>query len=101
LVERRNYSKRNSRKYQSSYAKSRHTIGEDDIFPALGPLPLRDVDGMGAAALQLLKMLDPGVNQPLVQYKTAKHMTTALGALWEVSLHSKEETEMVRDMLES
>jgi hypothetical protein len=41
-------------------------IGGDKIFPALGPLPLRDIDGMGAAALQLLKVLDPGVNEPLV-----------------------------------
>jgi hypothetical protein len=76
-------------------------IGGDKIFPALGPLPLKDVDGMGAAALQLLKTLDPGINEPLVQYSTATKMTTALGALWEVSIESKGETVMVRDMLKS
>jgi hypothetical protein len=65
--------------------------GGEKIFPALGPLPLRDVDGMGAAALQLLKTLDPGTTEATVQYSTAKSLTTALGALWEVSVHSKEE----------
>jgi hypothetical protein len=60
-------------------------IGGDKIFPALGPLPLKDVDGLGAAALQLLKTLDPGINEPLVQHSTATKMTAALGALWEVS----------------
>jgi hypothetical protein len=34
-------------------------IHGDNIFPPLGPLPLKDVDGMGPAALQLLKTLDP------------------------------------------
>lgn len=56
-----------------------------NIFPALGPLPLKDVDGMRAAASQLLKTLDPaGLTEPLVQYSTAKAVTTALGAMWEV-----------------
>jgi hypothetical protein len=38
-------------------------IGGNEIFPALGPLPLKDIDGMGAAVLQLLKTLDPAVNE--------------------------------------
>jgi hypothetical protein len=42
-------------------------IRGDSIFPHLGPLPLKDVDGMGAAALQLLKTLDPGINAETVQ----------------------------------
>jgi hypothetical protein len=75
--------------------------GGEKIFPALGPLPLRDVDGMGAAALQLLKTLDPGITESTVQYSTAKGLTTALGALWEVSVRSKEETVMVKDKLKS
>jgi hypothetical protein len=56
---------------------------------------------MGAAAIQLLKTLDPGINEPLVQYSTAKNATTALGALWGVSVNSKEESVMVREMLKS
>jgi hypothetical protein len=67
----------------------------------LGPLPLKDVDGMGAAALQLLKTLDPGINAATVQYKTVVGVTTALGALWEVSVKSKEETVMIKDMMKS
>jgi hypothetical protein len=77
-------------------------IGGDAIFPALGPLPVKDVDGVGAAAIQLLKTLDPGITEPLVQYSTATKVTTeAIGALWEVSVHIKGETVMVRDMLKS
>jgi hypothetical protein len=76
-------------------------IDGDKIFPALGPLPLRDADGMGAAVLQLLKTLDPGINEALVQCSTAKAATAAPGALWEVSIESKGETVMVRDMLKS
>jgi hypothetical protein len=45
-----------------------------------------------------LKTLDPGITEPLVQFATATKITAALGALWEVSLHSKGETVMVREM---
>jgi hypothetical protein len=76
-------------------------IGGDGIFPALGPLPIRHVDGVGAAAIQSLKTLDPGITEQLVQFATATKITTALGALWEVSVHSKGETVMVREMTKS
>jgi hypothetical protein len=76
-------------------------IDGDKMLPALGPLPLKDTDGMGAAALQLLKTLDPGINEPLAQHNAAKVVTTGLAALWEISVHSKGETVMVRDMLKS
>jgi hypothetical protein len=76
-------------------------ISGGSIFPALGPLPLKDVDGVGLAAIQLLKTLDPGITEPLVQFLTAMKVTMALGALWEVSVHSKEETVMVWDMMKS
>ena len=62
---------------------------------------MKDVDGMGPAALQLLKRLDPGINEALVQYNTAKVVSTGHAALWEGSVHSKGETVMVRDMLKS
>jgi hypothetical protein len=70
------------------------------VFPSSLPT-LKDVDGMGAASLQLLKTLDPGINEALVQFSTAKVVTTALGAIWEVSVESKGETVMVRDMMKS
>jgi hypothetical protein len=83
-------------------------IGGDGIFPALGPLPIRDVDGVGAGSIQLLKTLDPGITEPLVQFTTAakistsyQRRSTALGALWEASVHSKGETVMVREMTKS
>jgi hypothetical protein len=76
-------------------------IRGEKVFPALGPLPLKDVDGMGAAAVQLLKTLDPGINADTVQYKTAIGVSTALSALWEISVQSKEETVMVKEMTKS
>jgi hypothetical protein len=77
-------------------------IHGEAIFPALEPLPLKDVDGMGMAAIQLLNTLDPGINEPLVQYSTAKGVSTAMASLWEVSVQSKEETvSMVLEMKKS
>jgi hypothetical protein len=64
----------------------------EKLFLALGPLPLWDIDGMGTEALKLLRTLDPGNTEATVQYSTAKSLTTALGALCKVSMHSKEET---------
>jgi hypothetical protein len=71
------------------------------IFPRLGPFPLRDVDGMGSAVVQLLKTLDPGKNEKYVQYETAKNVRTVLGAIWEVSVESKDQTVIVQDMTKS
>jgi ABC-type transporter lipoprotein component MlaA len=75
--------------------------GKAIVLALVGPLPLRDVDGMGAACIQLLKTLDPAVTENLVQYSTAKNVTTALGALWEVSVESKDQTVMIRNMSKS
>jgi hypothetical protein len=76
-------------------------INGGQIFPPLGPLPLRDIDGVGAASFQLLKTLDQGKTEALVQYDTATYITTALASLWEVLVHSKEETVMVKEMHKS
>jgi hypothetical protein len=76
-------------------------IGGDGIFPSVGPLPMRDADGAGAAAIQSLKTQDPGTTEPLVQHAAAPKTTVVLGALWEVSAHSKEERVMVQDMTKS
>jgi hypothetical protein len=45
--------------------------------------------------------MDPGINELTVQFSTATAMTTALGALWEVSAESKDQTVMIRDMTKS
>jgi hypothetical protein len=44
----------------------------DGIFPRLGPFPLKEIDGMGSAVLQLLKTLDPGKHEETVQFDTKK-----------------------------
>jgi hypothetical protein len=56
---------------------------------------------MGAACIQLSKMLDPGINKSLVQHSTTKTVTTALGALWELSAQSKDQTVMIKSMSKS
>jgi hypothetical protein len=67
------------------------------IFPKLGPFALCDVDGMGSAVVQLLKTFDPRKNEKYVKYKTAKNMRTYLGAVWEVSVETKDQTVIVQD----
>jgi hypothetical protein len=71
------------------------------LFPCLGPFPVHDGDGMGSAVLQLLKTLDPGKCEKYVQCETAKNVRTALGAVWEASVESKDQTVIVRDMTKS
>jgi hypothetical protein len=73
----------------------------EGIFPRLGPFPLRDVDGMGSAVVQLLKTLDPGKHEKTAQFDTAKNVRTVLGAVWEVSVESKDQTVIVQDMTKS
>ena len=74
-------------------------------FPDLGPFPVHDGDGMGSAVIQLLKTLDPGRHEKNVQCETAKNLCTALGAIWEVSVESKDQskdqTVIVRDLTKS
>jgi hypothetical protein len=71
------------------------------LFPCLGPFSAHDGDGMGSAFLQLLKTLDPGKCEKHVQHETAKNVRTALGAVWEASVESKDQTVTVRDMTKS
>jgi hypothetical protein len=73
----------------------------EGIFPKLGPFPLRDVDGMGSAVVQLLKTLDPGKHEKHVKFDTAKNVRTVLGAVWEVLVESKDQTVIVQDMTKS
>jgi hypothetical protein len=101
LVPGRKYCQRYSNEYAIGNSEGRNDWRRWNLSSSFGPLPIRDVDGVGAAAIQLLKTLDPGITEPLVQYTTATKITTALGALCEVSVHSKGETVMVREITKS
>ena len=89
---------RGSRSSMKAAFRCAGLVKGDKIFPRLGPFPLKDVDGMGPAVLQLLKTLDPGKHEATVQFDTAKNVRTVLGAVWEVSVESKDQTVIVQDM---
>jgi hypothetical protein len=56
---------------------------------------------MGSAVVQLLMTLDPGKHEKYAQFDTAKNVRTVLGAVWEVSVESKDQTVIVQDMTKS
>jgi hypothetical protein len=63
---------RGSRSSMKAAFRCSRLVKGDGIFPRLGPFPLKDIDGMGSAVLQLLKTLDPGKHEETVQFDTKK-----------------------------
>jgi hypothetical protein len=92
---------RGSRSSMKATFRCANMVRGDGIFPRLGLFPLRDVDGMGSAVVQLLKTLDPGKHEKYVQFDTAKNVWTVLGTVWEVSVESKDQTVIVQDTTKS
>jgi hypothetical protein len=72
--------------------KTHKSLGMERNLPALGPLPLRDVDGVSLAVCFLVKSLDPGKNEKTVQYNTARGIRTSFNNLWNVSTHGQSQT---------
>ena len=72
-------------------------INAAELFPAMGPCPLSDVDGMRAACCALLRSTDPGKNEAAVQCKTAIFARTAFSNLWRASTEGAKETAAVND----
>ena len=72
---------RGSRSAMTAAFRCAGLVKGDKIFPRLCPFPLKDVDGMGSAVVQLLTTLDPGKHEATVQFDTAKNVRTLLGAM--------------------
>ena len=67
------------------------------FYPAMGPLPVEDKDGMGVACCVLMRSLDGGKNESTVQFKTASFSRTAYGNMWHASAHGGLNAVVVRD----
>jgi hypothetical protein len=60
-----------------------HELGlEKPPVPMLGPWPVEDKFGMGAAIVLLKHSLDPGVTETTVHYNTVRKMKSAFVNLY-------------------
>jgi hypothetical protein len=55
-------------------------------LPALGPFPVRDEVSMFMAITLLMRSLDPGVNEAIIQFATARKFRSLFFNYWNVSL---------------
>jgi len=67
------------------------------FFPAMGPLPIKDCDGMAVACCVLMRTLDEGKNEATVQFKTANFSRTAFGNMWHASVEGGLEAVVIGD----
>ena len=70
---------------------------EEELFPARGPFDLTDDWGMGIACCMLLRTLDPGENEALIQFGTARKIRSAYSNYWQSSVHGPQATVAMRD----
>jgi hypothetical protein len=55
----------------------------------------------GVSGSPVVGDLGPGKQKKYVQFDTAKNVRMVLGAVWEVSIESKDQTAIVQDMMQS
>jgi hypothetical protein len=61
-------------------------LGQGRTYPTLGPMPLEDVTGHGAAAQMLLASLEPGkYHASYSQYEMIRKLRSAYSSLWSSS----------------
>lgn len=67
------------------------------LYPPLGPFPLEDSFGMGAAIVMLQRTLDPGkYNRDHVQFDTARKLRSAVSNLYHASVRGQEAVVMAK-----
>jgi hypothetical protein len=67
-----------------------HELGLDTPpVPRLGPWPVEDKFGMGAAIMLLKHSLDPGATETTVQYNTVRNMKSAFVNLYHASVENQ------------
>jgi hypothetical protein len=70
----------------------------DELFPRMGPWRIEDSSGMGIAVCVLLRTLDRGINEPTIQFGTARKFRSAFSNIWGASLEGDQNAVAVRDM---
>ena len=66
--------------------KSKDKFGMQDLFPLMGPFPLEDTFGMGAAVAVLDRSLDKGQYEECVQWATFRKVRSTMTNLWQASV---------------
>ena len=72
-------------------------LNPERFYPTMGPLPVKDIDGMAVACCVLMHSLDEGKNEDTVQFKTANFSRTAYGNMWHASAQGGLAAVVVRD----
>ena len=72
-------------------------LGLTHLLPDMGPFPLKDIWGMGIAAITLQRSLDPGRNGDNIQFSTARRLRSVYSNVWGASLHSMTKGVMAKD----
>ena len=72
-------------------------LGIQNIYPNMGPHPVRDEWGVGIACCILRKTLKPGLYGPNIQFETARKLRSAYSNVWGASIHSMTMGIMARD----
>jgi hypothetical protein len=62
-----------------------HSLGMRSVSPAIGPYSLEDTMGMGLAVCILIRTLDPGRTEDLVQFSTARYLRSAYSSMYHAS----------------
>ena len=73
-------------------------MGLENLFPAMGPFPVVDTQGMGVAVCMLVRSLDKGRYRATLQYDTVRKMRSAYSNIWHASRQTLTTSVMSRGM---
>lgn len=71
---------------------------KDNLFRSMGPFPLGDSFGMGAALVMLQQSLQPGKNDKTVQFGTIRKFRSAFLNVYHASAEGQQAMVMAKDM---
>jgi hypothetical protein len=61
------------------------SLGMESVSPPMGPYSTEDTMGMGLAVCILIRTLDPGRTEDLVQFSTARYLRSAYSSMYHAS----------------
>ena len=73
-------------------------VGLVNLFPAMGPFPLEDTQGMGIAVCMLERSLDKGRYRTTLQFETVRKLRSAFSNIWHASRQTLTTSVMARDL---
>jgi hypothetical protein len=61
------------------------SLGMESVSPPMGPYSTEDTMGMGLAVCILIRTLDPGRTEDLIQFSTARYLQSAYSSMYHAS----------------